>query len=430
MKKCRLKRSVKIFTFLFLLGVSIVGFLFFNKIQEDNRLKKIELQKKLEMEKREKLKKDIESHYSDNVETNKECDLYSLIDSKYVVSGSLSKQYKIALEPTEIVFSTEYFKIKDSDYYVKYTDVDKSSEYKSSDRYKKYVVFNENVITKENVPLYRNDETYFKIDKQLNLPIYIKDKDKYYVEYNDELFSVNKSDLKEIKSKKNTSEKVRNNIRTLTYHTIYNTSTEKCTNSSICHPIEQFDSHMKYLSENNYFTLTMEELEMFLDKKIQIPKKSIVVTLDDGKYAINAVNIVEKYKINATYFMITARHAIPKVETTYMNYQSHTHNLHNNWICAGGNQGGQLLCEKEDVILKDLEKSKEVIGGDVFALSYPFFDFNDRAIKLLKKSGFRLAFIGQYDTDGYSNYNTDRFMIRRKTIFADDSLKKFISILG
>ena len=103
--------------------------------------------------------------------------------------------------------------------------------------------------------------------------------------------------------------------------------------------------------------------------------------------------------------------------------------MHNNWKCPGGNQGGQLLCEKEDIILEDLKKSKQVIGGDVFALSYPFFDFNSRAIRLLKQAGFRMAFVGQYDTDGYSSYNTDRFKLRRKTIFSDDSLNTFINRL-
>ena len=426
MKRKKSRKLVKITFFLIVILSVIVGLYFYSKqIEKD----KIEQNKQQQIEKNNHKKEEIESHFSENAEVNKDTELYVSNNSKYETAGAISKKFKVQLEPLKITYDTEYFKIKGTDYYVKYSDVDKSTEFVPDKRYKKYVVFNENVVSKDSITFYRTDGSYIKLNKSFDLPIYIKDNDKYYVEYNDELFYVNKSDVKEIKKANNTNTKIRSKIRVLTYHTIYNTKTEQCTNSSICHPIEQFDSHMKYLSENNYFTLTMKELEMYLDKKIQIPEKSIVVTLDDGKYAINAVNIVEKYKINATYFMITSRHEIPKVKTTYMEYQSHTHNLHNNWKCADGNQGGQLLCEKEDVILQDLKKSKEIIGGDVFALSYPFFDFNDRAIKLLKQSGFRLAFIGQYDTDGYSTYNTDRFKIRRKTIFADDTLQTFISRL-
>ena len=87
-----------------------------------------------------------------------------------------------------------------------------------------------------------------------------------------------------------------------------------------------------------------------------------------------------------------------------------------------------MLCASEEDILNDLRTSQKKLGGS-FAISYPFFDFNDRLIGILKKAGFRLAFIGQWDTDGYSDFNTDRFKLRRKTIFSDDSLDTFVSYL-
>ena len=79
-------------------------------------------------------------------------------------------------------------------------------------------------------------------------------------------------------------------------------------------------------------------------------------------------------------------------------------------------------------ILEYLKTSQEKLGGST-AFAYPFFDFNDRAIKLLKESGFTLAFIGQYDTDGYSNPKTDKMKLRRKTIFSTDSINTFINYL-
>ena len=409
---------------LILSGISV-----YNKNLKIMENKKIETEKKEELLKKEQKKNEIESHYGKNVITNKESDLFEKTGEKYNKIGSVSKDFSLTLEDTDISFDTEYFRISGFNYYIRYSDVDVGKEYIKNNRYKKYVVFNENVITNDETIFFRDDNSFIKINKSFDLPIYIKDDNKYFVEYNGELFYVNKNFVKQVKKKNNTKSKIKNKIRTLTYHTIYNTKTEKCSNTVICHPIEQFESHMKYLSENNYLTLTMNELEMFLDKKIQIPEKTIVITLDDGKYAINAVNIVEKYKVNATYFIITGKYKIPEVETKYMNFQSHTNNLHNNWKCQGGNQGGQLLCEKEEIILSDLETSKKIIGKNVFAFAYPFFDYNERAIKLLKKSGFRLAFVGQADTDGFSTYNTDRFKLRRKTIFSNDSLDIFISRL-
>ena len=185
---------------------------------------------------------------------------------------------------------------------------------------------------------------------------------------------------------------------------------------------------MNYLAKNKYLTLTMEELEMFLDKKINIPMKTVVITLDDGNLAKNAVEVLEKYKLHATYFVITGKYNAYKIKSTYVHFESHTDNLHNNYKCPGGQQGGQLLCEKEDIIIKDLKTSQKKLGGSHY-ISYPFFDWNERAFKLLKKTGFRLAFIGQWTTEGYSDYNTNRLMMRRKTIFSTDSLNTFISYL-
>lgn len=371
--------------------------------------------------------KEINSSYNKYVKTNKEAKIYELNDNKYKEIGTISDN--VWLELNEKKDNNEYFSIKGMNYYINYKDVQKTNLiYENNNiNYKKYIPFNENVITNQPTKFYKDGKVKYTINKSIEAKIIIKDTDKYYIEYNGELLYLSKENVKEIKKANNSNEKARTNIRVLTYHTIYNTKTETCTNQVICHPIEQFTEHMKYLSENNYLTLTMNELELYLDGKIQIPKKSIVITLDDGKYATNAIKIVEKYKVYATYFIITGRYDVPP-KSEYMKYESHTDNLHNNYKCSGGNQGGELLCASKDKILKDLKTSQDKLGGS-FALAYPFFDFNERAIKLLKQAGFRLAFIGQYDTNGYSTPKTDRMKLRRKTIFSSDSLSTFTSYL-
>ncbi len=370
----------------------------------------------------------IKTHYGNFVKVEKEAILYN---KDYKEVGKAYKDVEFSLEKMDINEKTKYFKVKDKDYYLSYkevTPIEKLTIY--SDRYKSYIVFNENIITKEEVHFYdENEQLVYSLKQSLDFPIIIKEENRYGVEYNNRLLYIKSEDVKEIKKSKNTEEKTRQNIRTLTYHTIYDKNTQTCKNTVICHPTEQFDSHMKYISENKYFTLTMKELEMFLNQQIRIPTKSIVITLDDGKYAKNAVNIVEKYKINATYFIISSRYDVKDIKTTYMDFQSHSYNLHNNYKCPGGEQGGQLLCESEENVLNDLEKSKEILGKDVFAFAYPFFDWNERAKTLLTKAGFRLAFIGQYDTDGYSNFDTEKLMLRRKTIFSSDSIEVLASYL-
>lgn len=426
-----MKKKIVIIVFLILFGIGIfVGI----KVKENITEKRLEAERReqLEREKQRQLEikqkiEDIESHYNSFVKTNEESVLYIKNDNQYQEKGKINKDIELELEEIEIDEHTDYFKIKNLEYYIPYENVEKIESINKSDRYKRYIPFNQNVVTKENITFYREDDTYaFELEESFDLPIIVKDNDKYYVEYNDQLYYV-KKDAVTVKDNKNTSEKTRDNIRTFTYHAVYKKG-ETCKNSAICLPYDEFDKHMKYLSENNYLTLTMEELEMFLDKKINIPTKTVVITLDDGNLAKNAIEILEKYKLYATYFIITGRYDAYKIETTYVNFESHTDNLHNNYKCPGGEQGGQLLCEDRDVVLADLALSQEKLGGSKY-IAYPFFDWNTRAFTLLKESGFHLAFVGQYDSEGYSNYNTNRFMIRRKTIFGTDSFETFKSYL-
>lgn len=404
---------IVLFILLFLIGIGCLAMDYF-----DGKNKELENKQRIE---------EVKKHYGNYVKVDKETILYNQ-ENKEI--GKAYPNVEFTLEDISINEKTEYFKIKDKQYFISYKDVSPISTLTTySDHYKSYIPFNENIITKEKTNFYDEENLVYTFNESFTFPILVKEKDSYGIAYENRLLYIKKEDVKETKDASNTKEKTRNNIRTLTYHTIYNTKTEKCTNTVICHPIEQFDSHMKYISENKYFTLTMKDLEMFLDQKIRIPQKSIVITLDDGKYAQNAVDIVEKYKVNATYFIIGSRYDVSNIKTTYMDFQSHSYDLHNNYKCSGGEQGGQLLCETEENVLNDLKKSKELLNKDVFAFAYPFFDFNDRAKELLTKAGFRLAFIGQYDTDGYSTYTTDRLMLRRKTIFSDNGIDVLESYL-
>lgn len=358
--------------------------------------------------------------------TNKNAKLYVKEKDEYKEVGYIESNTKIEIEKN----NSSYFKIDDLDYYLNIFDVDKTDKFETDDRYEDYVVWNLNVVTKDITKFYdKDDKLVFTINKSFDMPIIIKEKDKYGVKFNDELYYVKEID--KIIENKNTDIETRDNIRTFTYHTVYR-SDQKCTSIEICHPISQFEEQMKYLHDNDYLTLTLEEVEMFLDKKIRIPTKTVALTLDDGIFLENSIPLVEKYEVYATFFIITSKTDVSKyMNSKYARFESHSDNLHNNYKCPlnrPSSQGGQMLCESEENIIKDLKLSQEKLNGSNY-FAYPFFDFNDNAINALKKAGFKIAFIGQWNTNGYSTYDTDRFMVRRKTIFGNLKLPSFIEYL-
>ena len=386
--------------------------------------------------KEEKLKEsifaDIINRYDKYIKTVNETPLYILENDNYIENGIVNKDVILELEEIPITYETKYFKLKNSNFYIKYQDVIRNTNGEISNRYKKYILYNKNIITKEVTNFYdEKDNLVFTINSSFEFPIIVNTKNKYGVEYLNRLLYVKKEDVSKTKNVTNTKEKTRTKIRVLTYHTVYQKGKEKCDNYTICHSTEQFEEHMKYLHDNNYFTLTMEELEMFLNNQIRIPKKSIVVTLDDGRRIYNSIPIAEKYQVDATFFIITGVNSVTEYlgKVKYSHFESHSDNLHNNYVCKGGFYGSQLLCTSYDDLVKDFKTCIEKLGGESHYFAYPFFDSNATIIKALKATGYRLAFVGEADSDGYSTPQTDKYQIRRKTIFGNDSLKTFKSYL-
>lgn len=70
---------------------------------------------------------------------------------------------------------------------------------------------------------------------------------------------------------------------------------------------ELFDAQMRYLAENGYTTLTMQEVYAILSGQKTLPAKPIALTFDDGyrDFYTNAWPILHKYGLKATNYVVT-----------------------------------------------------------------------------------------------------------------------------
>jgi peptidoglycan/xylan/chitin deacetylase (PgdA/CDA1 family) len=70
---------------------------------------------------------------------------------------------------------------------------------------------------------------------------------------------------------------------------------------------ELFDAQMRYLAENGYTTLTMQEVHAILNGQKTLPAKPIALTFDDGyrDFYTNAWPILNKYGLKATNYVVT-----------------------------------------------------------------------------------------------------------------------------
>ena len=186
-----------------------------------------------------------------------------------------------------------------------------------------------------------------------------------------------------------------------------------------------YETAIKYLADNNYFTPTMEEFYMYLKGNLQI-EKGVLITLDDGLLFKSADEVLDKYGLKATGFITTSLDVNTK-DYKAIEPQSHTHNLHRNYVCSGGNQGGAILCASKANIVADLKKSIEILGTTPWGLAYPFYDYNANAIEALKEAGFKMGFVGRAGAMGKATPKvTDLYKIPRMTVW-EESIMSYSS---
>ena len=184
--------------------------------------------------------------------------------------------------------------------------------------------------------------------------------------------------------------------------------------------INDFDKQLNYLRENNFYFPSWNEVEEYLDGKIKLPSKSVVLTCDDGDASFFdlAVPVMDKYKIPVTSFVITdwyGHRYNPELE--YVVWESHSASMHK----AGANGKGAMVNWSKAQIVEDLKSSSTILGGaNVFC--YPFGHYNDTAIEALKEADYIMAFTVE---GGRIKPGMNKYKLPRVRVTAGNSLEYF-----
>lgn len=221
-------------------------------------------------------------------------------------------------------------------------------------------------------------------------------------------------------------------VAVLNYHFFYDSSIGEVCNESICEDVKDFKEQLNYLRDNGFTTLTIEQFKSWMYNESPIPEKSVLITIDDGAMGTGLHNgnklipILEEYKMHATLFLITGWWDINNYKSDYLDIESHTNDMHTGNLCQNQTRGAQLLCSSNDDVMNDLKKSIEITSSNT-AFCFPFYAYNETAIKQVQESGFKLAFIGgSYK----ATQNTNKYKIPRYPIQKTDSITKFANIVN
>lgn len=375
------KRKIKKYwiVLMMLLIISLIGCMVFaynNKAKEEAKK-----QKKIKAEKA--LIKKIENSFSEYAKSKANSKIY---DKDENIIGYLSN-VPLKLKKEEITKSTKYFYAENVEAYISYKDIEKSE--KKEEATSHYTPFNLDVTTKEEAKIYIDENSFYQLKKEITFnPILIDEK--YYFIFDGNLVYVNEEDIKEKKEiNKYTYTKA---IPAINYHYVVNEGEAQECRQSICIRDYQYDKQMKYLKDNGYYTATLEELENWIDGKANLPEKTVIITIDDGWYLPRNIEILEKYDLHATLFLIGHLASPDEYKSKSIEIHSHTWDMHNLGECPVG-RGGAILCKDKNYILEDLKKSRESLNNTKY-FAYPFYEYNDHAIEALKEAGFTMAFAG------------------------------------
>lgn len=181
-------------------------------------------------------------------------------------------------------------------------------------------------------------------------------------------------------------------IPILYYHSVFEDSKK----DEVVIDTEKFREQMKYLKDNNYKTLTLDETYNYIKNNEKVPEKSVVITFDDGwidNYD-NAFPILKEFNFKATIFVITdlvdAHHLylksdqIKEMSDYGIEFGSHTLN-HDN-----------LLDISKEKRKKTLEESKvfleKITQKPVISIAYPFGVYDQSVLKATNDLGYKLGF--------------------------------------
>jgi peptidoglycan/xylan/chitin deacetylase (PgdA/CDA1 family) len=207
--------------------------------------------------------------------------------------------------------------------------------------------------------------------------------------------------------------------------------------SSMNTPPEIFDQQMRYLKENGYRVISAEDLLGFLAYQRQIPKKSVLITIDDGYRSAyqSAWPILKKYGFTATLFVYTSYVGISPKAITWdqlRTLKAHgftigSHSMYHSELTNKKNQESDEAFHRrlENEIFQSKKIIDQKLDQNTFFFAFPYGSYNAQVLKMTASAGYKMA----VSVDQGSNpFFTNPLALKRNMVLKKD-LASFVSKL-
>jgi peptidoglycan/xylan/chitin deacetylase (PgdA/CDA1 family) len=220
----------------------------------------------------------------------------------------------------------------------------------------------------------------------------------------------------------------------LCYHRFGNGTSGKGASGKMTVSASDFAAQLDWLARNDFHVLHLKQLQPWLEGKQALPKRSVIITADDGYasfYRI-AFPLLKKYNFPATLFVYTdfvgAADAADwsqlqeMVNSGLVSVQAHSR-THRNLI---ERMPGETDERYQQALVSETRVPREMIERKLGAaqphFAYPYGDANEAVLDVLSRQGAQL---GLTVNPGGNGFFAHPLMLKRTMIFGDMSLDDF-----
>ena len=231
-------------------------------------------------------------------------------------------------------------------------------------------------------------------------------------------------------------------IPILTFHRIVDSESKEkyFKDNKWVNDLEVTDNELKYLYNNGWKTIDLDEFYCWYNKDCEFPEKTFVITIDDGdsEAYYNLLPILKRYNFKATMFAIGS--LIPDVTenleepiqkklgmdkikelrntNSLLQVESHTYNLH---YTKDGQKAVQTKTEEE--LKEDFENGEKY---NFKYLAYPYGKYTKNMLNVVSNTKIKLAFLfHNYD---YARRTDGKYEIQRLKVDGWMSVEEFKKI--
>ena len=157
-----------------------------------------------------------------------------------------------------------------------------------------------------------------------------------------------------------------------------------------------FEKQMKYLHDNKYNVIPLEEAVRYIKDKTKPPAKTVAITLDDGyeNNYIYAYQILKRYRIPATIFVVVDLVG----KEGFMNWDQIRELSDSGLITIGSHTMSHLWLQYVDdkILSYELDGSKKILemrlDREVKFICYPMGGYDERVKTGANAAGYKAAF--------------------------------------